>query len=228
MPRVDAGRDRRPTHYGSEVDPKSLIETFGTIGLFLMVFAESGLLVGFFLPGDSLLFTAGLLASEGSLNFPVILVGCFLAAVAGDQVGYVFGARVGPALFRRPDSKLFRQSHLTKAHNYFEAQGPKTVLLARFIPLVRTFAPILAGVGRMRYRTFVAFNVVGGLLWAVGVTTLGYWLGQTVPNIDRYLLPIVGVILAVSFVPIGRELLRLRREGAADRLVEAKGLEGDD
>src|ERR687886_1115684 len=123
------------------MDPKSLIETFGTIGLFAIVFAESGLLVGFFLPGDSLLFTAGLLASQGALNFPVILVGCFVAAVAGDQVGYMFGARVGPALFRRPDSRLFRRSHLDKAHKYFEQQGPKTVLLARFIPLVRTFAP---------------------------------------------------------------------------------------
>lgn len=207
------------------MDPKSLIETFGTIGLFVIVFAESGLLIGFFLPGDSLLFTAGLLASQGALNFAVVLVGCFLAAVAGDQVGYIFGARVGPALFRRPDSRLFRRSYVEKARRYFDTQGPKTVLLARFIPFVRTFAPILAGVGQMRYRTFVAFNVVGGLLWAVGVTTLGYTLGKSIPNVDRYLLPAVAVILAVSFVPIVREFLRLRREGATTRLIEAKALD---
>src|SRR5919199_3632788 len=131
------------------MDPKSLIETFGTIGLFVIVFAESGLLVGFFLPGDSLLVTAGLLASQGVLNFPLILVGCFVAAVAGDQVGYAFGARVGPALYRRPNSRFFRRSHLDRAHQYFKEQGPKTVVLARFVPIVRTFTPVLAGVGRM-------------------------------------------------------------------------------
>ena len=196
------------------LDPKSLIETFGTLGLFAIIFAESGLLVGFFLPGDSLLFTAGLLASQGVLTLPVILVGCFLAAVAGDQVGYMFGAKVGPALFKRPDSRLFRQSHVEKAHKYFEKQGPKTVVLARFIPLVRTFTPVLAGVARMPYRTFVTFNVIGGFLWAIGVTTLGYVLGETIPNIDRYLLPAVGVILVLSFIPIIREFLRMRREGA--------------
>jgi membrane-associated protein len=202
------------------VNPKSLIETFGTIGLLVIIFAESGLLVGFFLPGDSLLFTAGLLASQGHLNLPVVLVGCFLAAVAGDQVGYVFGARVGPALFRRPDSRFFRRSHLDRAQQYFDTQGPKTVLLARFIPIVRTFAPILAGVGKMRYRTFVAFNVVGGLLWAVGVTILGYTLGKSVKNIDHYLLPVIAVIVAVSFVPVIREVLRLRREAKAAPVEE--------
>jgi membrane-associated protein len=133
-------------------------------------------------------------------------------------VGYMFGARVGPALFRRPDSRLFRRSHLEKARRYFEEHGPKTIVLARFIPLVRTFAPILAGVGEMPYRTFVVFNVVGGLLWAVGVTTLGYLLGNAIPDIDRYLLPAVALIVAVSFVPVAHELLRLRRE-RVDRAV---------
>jgi len=200
------------------LDPESLIETFGTIGLFAIVFAESGLLIGFFLPGDSLLFTAGLLASQGVLNLPVILVGCFVAAVVGDQVGYMFGARVGPSLFKRPDSRLFRQSHLEKARAYFEKAGPKTVVLARFIPIVRTFTPVLAGVGQMPYRTFVTYNVLGGLLWAVGVTLLGYILGETIPDIDKYLLPAVGVILLLSFIPIGREFLKMRRERQA-RLV---------
>ena len=197
------------------LDPESLIRTFGTLGLFLIVFAESGLLVGFFLPGDSLLLTAGLLASQGVLNFPVILVGCFVAAVVGDQVGYAFGARVGPALFRRPNSRFFKRSHLERAHRYFEEQGPKTVVLARFVPIVRTFTPVLAGVSQMRYRQFVTYNVVGGLLWAVGVTTVGYLLGDAVPDIDKYIVPIVAVILVASVVPIGREVLRLRKEGSA-------------
>ena len=203
------------------LDPKSLIETFGTIGLIAIVFAESGLLVGFFLPGDSLLFTAGLLASEGVLNLAVILVGCFIAAVAGDQVGYMFGARVGPALFKRPDSKLFRKSHLQKAQLYFDKAGPKTVVLARFIPIVRTFTPVLAGVAEMPYRTFVTFNVIGGFLWAIGVTMLGYILGETIPDIDKYLLPAVGVILLVSFIPIYREFRRMREETASGRADEA-------
>jgi membrane-associated protein len=199
------------------VDPKHLIETFGTIGLFAIVFAESGLLIGFFLPGDSLLFTAGLLASQHLLNLPVVLIGSFLAAVAGDQVGYMFGARVGPALFKRPDSRLFRKTYLDKAHQYFEQQGPKTILLARFIPIIRTFAPILAGVGKMPYRTFVTFNLIGGFLWAEGVTILGYYLGKSIPNVDRYLLPTVAVIVALSFIPVVREILKLRRESAAAR-----------
>ena len=197
------------------LDPKTLIETFGTVGLFLIVFAESGLLVGFFLPGDSLLITAGLLASQGVLNFPLILVGCFIAAVVGDQVGYAFGARVGPALFRRPNSRFFKRRHLDRAHSYFEEQGPKTVVLARFVPIVRTFTPVLAGVGQMRYRQFVTYNIVGGLLWAVGVTTAGYLLGEAIPDIDKYIVPIVAVILVASVVPIGREVLRMRKEGQA-------------
>lgn len=201
------------------VNPETLIETFGTIGLFLIVFAESGLLIGFFLPGDSLLFAAGLLASRGHLNFPLILVGCFVAAVAGDQVGYMFGRRVGPGLFRRPNSRFFRQKHLNKAQKYFEKEGPKTIVLARFIPIVRTFAPVVAGVASMPYRTFVTYNVVGGLLWAIGVTTLGYVLGETIPDIDKYLLPAVIVIVGLSFIPIAREVLKMRREGEAESEV---------
>jgi membrane-associated protein len=198
------------------MDPRNLIETFGTIGLFLIVFAESGLLFGFFLPGDSLLFTAGLLASQGILNFPVILVGCFVAAVAGDQVGYAIGARVGPALFRRPDSRVFKQEYVEKARHFFERYGSKTIVLARFVPIVRTFAPILAGVGAMRYRTFVTFNVLGGLLWAVGVTTLGYVLGESVPDIDRFLYPIIGLIIFLSILPIAVEFLRARARSRQD------------
>lgn len=196
------------------LDPRDLLVTFGTIGLFLIVFAESGLFFGFFLPGDSLLFTAGLFAAQGSLNLPLILVGCFVAAVAGDQVGYVFGQRVGPALFRRPDSRLFKQEYVTRAQAFFEKHGPKTIVLARFVPIVRTFAPILAGVGSMRYRTFVSYNLVGGFLWAVGVTLLGYGLGELIPNIDAYLLPIIAVIIGISLMPVFFEWWRRRRESA--------------
>ena len=194
------------------MDPENLLETFGTIGLFAIVFAESGLLFGFFLPGDSLLFTAGLLASQGELNFPVILVGCFIAAVAGDQVGYAFGARVGPALFRRPNSRIFKQEHVERAQRFFDEHGSKTIVMARFVPIVRTFAPILAGVGKMEYRTFVSFNVIGGLLWAVGVTTLGYLLGETFPWIEDYLLPVIAVIILLSLIPVVLEVLKARRK----------------
>ncbi len=195
------------------LDPRELLVTFGTIGLFLIVFAESGLFFGFFLPGDTLLFTAGLFASRGDLNLPLILVGCFVAAVAGDQVGYLFGRRVGPALFRRPDSRLFKQEYVERAQAFFERYGSKTIVLARFVPIVRTFAPILAGVGKMNYRTFATFNVLGGLLWAVGVTLLGYFLGELIPDIDTYLLPIVAVIFLLSVTPIAIEFLKRRRAG---------------
>ena len=200
------------------LDPRDLLVAFGTIGLFAMVFAESGMLVGFFLPGDSLLFTAGLFAAQGALSLPVILVGCFIAAVAGDQVGYLFGRRVGPSLYKREDSRFFKQEHVEKSQAFFARHGAKTIVLARFVPIVRTFAPILAGVGNMPYRTFTAFNVVGGFLWAVGVTLLGYWLGGAIPDIDRYLLPIIAVIIALSVLPMAIQMWRARRAG----LVESK------
>ncbi|MDP8992589.1 MAG: DedA family protein [Actinomycetota bacterium] len=190
--------------------PDKLIETFGTIGIILIVFAESGLFFGFFLPGDSLLVTAGVFAARGDLTLPVVVVGVFLAAVAGDQVGYAFGRRVGPALFRRPDSRFFKQEHVETARRYFAEHGPKTIVLARFVPFVRTFAPIVAGVGRMHYPTFVSFNVVGGLLWGVGVTMVGFLLGEAF-NVDRYLLPIIALIVAASLVPVAREALKARR-----------------
>src|SRR5205085_2515070 len=200
--------------YGLGVGPKSLIEAFGTIGLFAIVFAESGLLVGFFLPGDSLLFTAGLLAYEGHLNLAIVMIGCFVAAVAGDQVGYVIGRRYGPAVFSRPDSRFFRQKNVERAQAYFEKNGPKTVVLARFLPVIRTFTPVVAGVGKMEYRKFVTFNVIGGFLWAGGVTSAGYLIGKSVPNIDHWLLPIILVIGAISFIPVIREVLKMRKAEA--------------
>jgi membrane-associated protein len=204
------------------MDPKHLLETFGTLGLFLIVFAESGLLFGFFLPGDSMLFTAGLLAANGFSNLPVISAGCFVAAVAGDQVGYVIGRRAGPALFRRPESRFFHKRNVERAHAYFEEHGSKTIILARFIPVVRTFVPMVAGVGEMDYRRFVTFNVVGGFLWAVGLTVLGYILGESIPNVDRYLLPMILLIGAVSFVPVIRELWKMRRQAQAGAVAAAE------
>lgn len=197
------------------LDPEKILVAIGTIGLLAVVFAESGLLFGFFLPGDSLLFTAGLFAAQGKLNLPVILVGCFVAAVAGDQVGYAFGNRVGPALFRRPDSRFFKQEYVEKAQGYFDKYGSKTIVLARFVPVVRTFAPIVAGVGSMRYRTFLTFNLIGGFLWAVGITLLGYFLGEIdwiEKNLEIAILGIVGL----SILPILFELFQARRHAKAE------------
>jgi membrane-associated protein len=198
------------------VGPRHLIEAFGTVGILAIVFAESSLV--FFLPGDSLLFTAGLLASQGKLNLAVILVGTFLAAVAGNHVGYAVGARAGVALFK-PGSRLFKEEYVERARQYFERYGPKTIVLARFVPAVRTFAPILAGVGTMRYRTFAVYNLVGALLWAIGVTLLGWGLGESVPDVDKYLLPVIAVIVVLSVVPIALELRGNRRRvrGTSDR-----------
>lgn len=200
----------------SLLSPDRILESFGLIGLVLVVFAESGLLVGFFLPGDSLLFTAGAISAgvlEGSLDLRLniwsVVVGVFVAAVVGDQVGYLFGRRVGPALFGRPDARLFRQEHVRAAHHFFERHGPKAIVLARFVPVVRTFTPIVAGIGEMRYRTFLAFNVVGGLIWGVGVTMLGYGFGG-VPWVRRHLELTVVAVITISLLPIVVEFLRLR------------------
>ena len=191
---------------GSWLDPDRLIEAFGTVGVLLIVFVESGLLIGFFLPGDSLLFTAGLLSAAGTLpDLWILLVTIPLAAIAGDQVGYAIGRKAGPAVFSRPDSRFFRQEYVVKAESYFERYGPRTIVLARFVPIVRTFAPVMAGVARMRYATFVKFNIIGGVAWGVGLTLLGYYLGQVefvAANLEAVLVGIV----ALSVLPIIREL----------------------
>lgn len=205
------------------LDPESLLQSFGALGLFLIIFAESGLFFGFFLPGDSLLFTAGLLSSQDKLPaLPILLVGCFIAAVAGDQVGYLFGRKVGPALFRRPDSRIFKQEYIERSQEFFERHGSKTIVLARFVPVVRTFAPIVAGVGKMRYRTFVTYNIIGGLLWAVGITTLGYVLGDRVPWVEENLELAIFAIIGLSLIPVLIEVIRARREPTPtpDELLE--------
>ncbi|MFC8712396.1 DedA family protein [Streptomyces sp. NPDC057197] len=195
----------------SWLDPNYLLDTYGIWGLLLVVFAESGLLIGFFLPGDSLLFTCGLLITSHQLDFPLwaaVALIC-LAAVLGDQAGYMFGKKVGPSLFNRPDSRLFKQENVVKAHEFFEKYGPKSLVLARFVPVVRTFTPIIAGVSGMRYRSFVTFNVIGGVLWGAGVTLLGSWLGK-IDFVKENIEAILILIVLVSVVPIAIEFLRAR------------------
>ncbi|EFL40012.1 DedA family protein [Streptomyces griseoflavus] len=192
------------------LSPDYLIETFSLPGILLIVFAESGLFA--FLPGDSLLFTAGLFVAEGTyISQPLWLVCTLivLAAVIGDQVGYMIGKFFGPKLFSRPNSKLFKQENLEKAHEFMEKYGPKAIVLARFVPIVRTFAPIVAGAGRMKYRTFLTYNVIGGVAWGCGVTLAGYWLGQ-IELIKTNIEPILILIVLISVVPIIIEYLRER------------------
>lgn len=183
------------------VDLLEFLRAVGYIGIFLIIFAESGLLIGFFLPGDSLLFTAGFLASQNVFNIVILTSGCFIAATVGDSVGYWFGHRVGRPLFDRPDSRFFKKQHLLAAEAFYQQHGGKTIILARFLPFVRTFAPIVAGTARMDYRSFLLFNIVGAALWAIGIPLAGYWLGSIIPDVDRYLIPIVLIILFVSVAP---------------------------
>ena len=182
-------------------DLTSLIQGVGYLGLFAIIFAESGILLGFFLPGDSLLFTAGFLASQGYLNIWALIPLLFIAAFLGDSVGYLFGKKAGPRVFSRPKSFWFNPANVGRTRAFFERYGAKTIVLARFIPVVRTFAPIMAGVGEMKYQTFVLYNFVGALAWAVGLTLAGYFFGQVIPDADRYILPIVLLIILVSLAP---------------------------
>ncbi|WP_234332158.1 DedA family protein [Streptomyces sp. NRRL S-87] len=194
------------------MSPDYWISNFGLIGILAIVFAESGLFA--FLPGDSLLFTAGLLVANGQyIEEPLWLVVTLIvaAAVLGDQVGYLIGKFFGPKLFNRPNSRLFKRENLDKAHEFIEKFGPKAIVLARFVPIVRTFAPIVAGAGRMKYRTFITYNVIGGLGWGAGVTMAGYWLGQ-IDLIKNHVESILVVIVLVSVVPVAFEVLKARRE----------------
>ncbi|MEW1657021.1 MULTISPECIES: VTT domain-containing protein [unclassified Streptomyces] len=193
------------------LDSDYLITTFGLIGVLLIVFAESGLLIGFFLPGDSLLFTTGLMVTTGTMDKPLWMVCALvvLAAVLGDQAGYLFGRKVGPSLFKRPDSRLFKQENVEKAHAFFEKHGPKSLILARFVPIVRTFTPIIAGVSRMNYRSFITFNVIGGTLWGAGVTLLGAALGN-IEFVHKHIELMLVAIVLISVVPIVIEFLRAR------------------
>lgn len=197
---------------------ESWLENGGLALLGAIVFAESGLLVGFFLPGDSLLFIAGFLSSSAGSNvlppLPLVAVVTVLCAIAGDQAGYWFGQRVGPALFDRPKSRVFNPQNVVKANTFLDKYGPKTIVLARFVPIVRTFAPIVAGVGKMRYRTFVTYNVVGGIVWGAGVTTIGYFLGEIDAVKNNIEIASIAIV-ALSILPVALEFVKHRREARA-------------
>lgn len=188
----------------------SLIQTVGYVGVFAIVFIESGLLVGFFFPGDSLLFTAGFLASKNFFDIYLLAIGSFIAAIAGDSVGYLIGHRWGRKLFTKDDSILFHKQHLVRAQNFYDKHGGKTIILARFMPVIRTFAPVVAGIGEMRYRTFLTFNFIGGFLWAIGITISGYFLGSLIPadKFEKYLIVIVVLIIVASVAPGVYHLLK--------------------
>lgn len=206
------------------LNPKIIIETllarggvFVYVGLVFIVFAETGLAVGFFLPGDSLLVVAGLFAAAGKLNVAVLLSSLFIAAVVGDAVGYYTGAKMGPKLFRRQKSLLFRPSHLQKAHHFYEKYGGKTIIIARFVPIVRTFAPIVAGAAQMPYRRFFMFNVVGGFIWVFSMILAGYFLGTLLRdklgiNLDEHIEWVVIIVVFLSLTPPIYEYFKSRRE----------------
>ena len=203
----------------SWLEPEHLIKTFGMIGILAIVFIESGLLVGFFLPGDSLLFTAGLLSAQGILpDIWILLVTIPIAAIAGDQVGYAIGRKFGPPLFNRPDSRFFRREYVDKSAEFFEKHGPKTVVIARFVPVMRTFVPVMAGTSKMHYRTFVTYNVIGGMLWGFGVPALGYFLGQ-IEFVKNNIEPILLLIIFLSVIPVFIELFKAKR-ARSDKPIE--------
>lgn len=187
---------------------------FAIFGIYAIVFAESGLLIGFFLPGDSLLFTAGFLASQGFINIWALAIGSFIAAVLGDTTGYIFGNRVGPRLFNREDSWLFHKRNLEKAQHFYEKHGKFTIIISRFTPIIRTFAPIVAGIGNMEYKTFISYNLIGGFLWTFSMSFAGYFLGQLIPDVDKYLLPIIAIIIIASLIPPVMHFLKDRKESA--------------
>ena len=211
-------------------DPRQLVEWGGYAGLTLIIFMETGLLIGFFLPGDSLLVTAGLLIGAGIVNLDLLTLNLLLipAAIIGDAVGYSIGRRAGRPLFDRPDSRFFKRKHLLQTQAFYERHGGKTIVMARFVPIVRTFAPVVAGVAAMPYRRFAAFNIFGGIGWIVSMTCLGYFLGDTIPGIDEHIELLALVIIAISLIPLLIEYIRHRRTGepAGEAAIEAAaGLE---
>jgi membrane-associated protein len=196
-------------------DPSHLIQSGGLLLIGIIIFAESGMLLGFFMPGDTLLLSAGVFAAQGKLPLAGLLIVVAAAAIAGDNTGYFIGRSSGRRLFRKPDGLLFRQSYLVQSEKFFERYGSKTMLLAHFLPVIRTFAPIVAGIGKMKRLQFVIFDAIGDTAWAVLVTLLGYWFGKRIPNIDHYILPVVAAAVIISFGPmiwhIGKALIENRR-----------------
>jgi membrane-associated protein len=204
-------------------DPAALYDLVrwgGYVVLVAIVFTETGLLIGFFLPGDSLLITAGLVAAAGGLDPWLLTVVLSAAAIMGDSVGYAIGYRTGPRIFTREDSRWFSRTHLVRTREFYERHGGKTIVLARFIPIIRTFAPVVAGVGRMEYRRFLAYNVLGGIGWVASLTWAGYLLGQAIPDIGRYIHIVIAVVIVLSVIPIGVEWWRARaRSRRADAVA---------
>ncbi|MES2437357.1 MAG: VTT domain-containing protein [Patescibacteria group bacterium] len=196
------------------------IISLGYIGIFLTIFAESGFLFGFFLPGDSLLFTLGLLASKGVFNINVLIILCVSAAILGDSFGYYIGYRFGPRLFSKKDSFFFKKEYVEKTQEYFEKYGKRTIIVARFIPIVRTFAPIMAGVGKMNYKTFISYNIIGGVIWAGGILYASYQLGTRIPGIEDYLTYIIIGIILVSVLPVVYEFLLKPKKSAVQKVQD--------
>lgn len=184
------------------IDPLSIIETVGLIGIIFVIFAETGLFFGFFFPGDSLLFTAGILASQGIFSIYYLLIFCIIAAVIGDSVGYWSGEKYGRKLFERDAGFFFKKQRIRDAEEFYEKHGKFTIIIARFVPIIRTFAPIVAGIGKMHYFTFLSYNIFGGIMWVSSMTLLGYFLGSLIPNPDAYVIPIACLVIFISFLPI--------------------------
>jgi membrane-associated protein len=189
-----------------------LIKVAGLFGVIAIIFVESGFFFGFFLPGDSLLFAAGFVASRGMFDLPTLLIGCIIAAVLAGYIGYWFGRTAGHKLFEKADSLLFRRKHLDDTRRFFDKYGNKTVVLSRFVPVIRTFAPIFAGIGEMNFRRFSMWNIVGGILWPMIIILAGYYLGRYIPGVEKYLLPIVLVVVLVSVLPGVLEWHRNRKK----------------
>ena len=184
------------------LDPITIVRAGGYLGIAILIFAESGILLGVFFPGDSLLFVAGLLSAGGLFSIVPLVAIVVIAAILGDSTGYWFGAKVGEAIFAREDSRFFKREYVTRTQKFFDTYGGRAIILARFVPIVRTITPVLAGVGTMKYTRFLSYNVIGGLLWGAGMVLLGYSLGSVIPDIDKYILPISLVIVLLSFLPI--------------------------
>ena len=199
-------------HFLSDV--RGLVQTGGYIALAIIVFIETGLMVGFFLPGDSLLVTAGLFAAKGDLNIVLLNLLLMACAVAGDATGYFIGRSLGPALFRREDSLLFKKKHLIAAHDFYERHGGKTIIIARFVPVIRTFAPVVAGIGNMGYRRFALFNIIGGTAWVFSMTMIGYLLVTIFPATEKHIETVIIIVIVLSLLPGLIEWLRARRHAA--------------
>ena len=206
------------------LDPATLISALGLIGIFAITFAETGLFFGFFLPGDSLLFTAGIIASQGVFSLPALIVGCIICAILGDSVGYWFGKKVGPKLFTKEDSFFFRKKHIETTREFYEKYGSKTIIISRWVPIVRTFAPILAGVGGMQYKKFMKYNIIGGISWVVVLTVAGYLLGDVIGTNGTIIGWVAGSIIFFSIIPIIKEMVS---RGKKKNLKKVEGVDSE-